>query len=264
MKIVVCIKQVPDTAAIIKIKQGSSSIETEGVQYVLNPYDEYAVEEALRIKEKIGDSEVAVLSMGQNRTKDAIKTCLAMGADKAIHLIDDLFEGSDSYATSLILAKTLRDIEYDLILCGKQGVDDDAAQVGPSLAEMLNIPHVSVITRLDLSDDNKKAILHREVEDGTEIIETSLPALFTCQKGLNEPRLPSLKGIMSAKKKEIREVNSEALGLSREEIGSAGSKTEVAALSLPPQRKGGKIIKGEPQESIRELVRLLREEAKII
>ncbi|MBI5183122.1 MAG: electron transfer flavoprotein subunit beta/FixA family protein [Nitrospinae bacterium] len=264
MKIVVCIKQVPDTATRIKIKQGSSSIETEGVQYVVNPYDEYAVEEALRIKERIGDSEITILSMGPDRTKEAIKTCLAMGADKAIHLIDDRFEGSDSYATSLILAKGLRDIGYDLILCGKQGVDDDAAQVGPSIAEMLNIPHVSVITRLDLYDDNKKVIIHREVEYGTEVIETTLPALLTCQKGLNEPRLPSLKGIMSAKKKEIRKVNSDALGLSHKEIGLQGSKTKVIALSLPPQRKGGRIIKGEPQEGVKELVRLLREEAKVI
>ncbi len=167
-------------------------------------------------------------------------------------------------ATSLILAKAVKDIEYDLILCGKQGVDDDAAQVGPSLAEMLNIPHVSVITRLELSDDNKKVILHREVEDGTEVIETTLPALFTCQKGLNEPRLPSLKGIMSAKKKEIRDVNSETLGLRGEEIGLTGSKTEVIALLLPPQRKGGRIIKGEPKECVIELVKLLREEAKVI
>lgn len=262
MKIIVCVKQVPDTEAHIKVKAGTAQIETEGVSMVVNPYDEFGVEEALRIKEKQGAGEVTILSLGPAKVKEAQRTCLAMGADKAVHLSDPAFEKIDTYGVALALAQALKGMEYDLILCGKQAVDDDAAQVGPMLAELLELPQATVVTKLELDVANKKATAYRQIEGGTEVIELSLPAVITAQKGLNEPRYPSLKGIMSAKKKEIAEMNAAALGLSSEELGA--ERTKIISLSPPPMRTAGKILQGEPAEISAQVVKLLREEAKAI
>lgn len=264
MNIVVCMKQVPDTATRIKVRPETGDIDPEGIQYVVNPYDEFAVEEALQIKERLGEGEVVVVSLGPERVKEALRSCLAMGADRGIHLNDPLFEGGDSLTTAVPLAAAIRSRPFDLILCGRQAVDDDLAQVGASLAELLDIPHVSLVSKLEISADGRRATVRRDVEGASEFVEVELPALLTCQKGLNEPRYPSLKGIMAAKKKPVEELKAADLQLDGASIGAAGAKMKILRYSAPPARGGGKILKGEPADTVKELVRLLREEAKVI
>lgn len=263
MNVIVCMKQVPDTETLIKIKSDGSGIVTDDIKYVMNPYCEFGVEEALRIKEKFGGQAILV-TMGQQRAVETLRTGLAMGADRSIHLNDPAFEGADGFATAKALAEAIQKETFDLILCGKQAVDDDMAQVGPSLAEFLNLPHVTLITKLEISPDKKKAKVEREVEGGKEVIEVSLPAVFTCQKGLNEPRYASLPGIMKAKKKEVKPINQATLGLPADQVGAAGSKTKIMKYIPPPSRPPGKIISGEVIDAAKNLVKLLREEAKII
>ena len=263
MNVIVCIKQVPDTETLIKVKSDGSGIATEDIKYVMNPYCEFGVEEALRIKEKHG-GQVILVTLGAAKAVESLRTGLAMGADRSIHLNDSAFEGGDGFTTAKTLAEIIKKESYDLILCGKQAVDDDMAQVGQSLAEMLNLPHVTLITKLEISADKKKAKAEREVDGGKEVIEVNLPAVLTCQKGLNEPRYASLPGIMKAKKKEVKPVNLAALGLSADQVGAAGSKTKILKFSAPPSRPPGKIISGELAEAAQKLVKLLREEAKII
>ena len=263
MNIIVCMKQVPDTEALIKIKSDGSGIITDDIKYVMNPYCEFAVEEALKIKEKFGGQAILV-TLGPQRAVETLRTGLAMGADRSIHLNDPAFEGGDGFATAKALAEAIKKETFDLILCGKQAVDDDMAQVGPSLAELLNLPHVTLITKLEISADQKKAKVEREIEGGKEVIEVSLPAVFTCQKGLNEPRYASLPGIMKAKKKEVKAFNQAALGLPPDQVGAAGSKAKILKYTPPPSRPPGKIISGEVIDAAKNLVKLLREEAKII
>jgi len=263
MNIIVCMKQVPDTAARIKIGADAKEIDASDLTYVVNPYDEYAVEEALKIRERVG-GEVVVISMGPDRCTEAIRTCLAMGADRGVHLKDSSFEGSDPYATARLLARVISGMEYDLVLCGKEAVDDNAGFVGPALAEFLGVPQGTVITKLDVAEDQKRITVEREVEGGKEVLELPLPALVTAQKGLNEPRYASLPGIMKAKKKEIKVMDASAVGVSPDEVGNNGAKEKMLSLSLPPERQAGKIIPGEPAEAVHELVRLLKEEAKAL
>ena len=264
MNIVVLIKQVPDTETKIKIAPDGSGIVAEGIKYVMNPYDEFAVEEGLRLKEKFGGT-VTIASLGPKRVTEAIRTALAMGADKGVHLCDDAFEGSDSFATAKILAKAIEGLEADIVLCGKQAVDLDNSQVFAALAEMLGFPHVSVVTKLEVAEDGKSATVTREIEGGAkEIVETALPAVIAAQKGLNEPRYASLPGIMKAKRKPIQEITLSDIGLGADEVGAGGSKLKVFDFSLPPERETGKVLDGEPPEVAAELAKLLREEAKII
>ena len=262
MKIIVCIKQVLDTSATIQIENGQ--VVSPGSSRIINPYDEYAIEEAVRIKAKKPDTEITLLSLGPEGFKDSIKRALAMGADKAVHLLDPKFEGLDSYAVARILMRYIEKIPYDLILCGKQAVDVDMAQTGPTLATFLGIPFVTVVTRIEFSDDLKKAKITRQVEGGSEIRELALPFLVTCQKGLNEPRLPSLKGIMAAKKKEVLTLSREDLGIEEGTLNFKGNKLIQENLCLPPERKKGIILEGSEEEICGHLVRLLREEEKII
>ena len=262
MNIIVIIKQLPDTETQIKIAPDGTSIVQEGVKFVVNPYDEFAVEEAIRIKEKLG-GEITVISLGPDRIKEALRTCLAIGADKAVQIWDESFASLDPMATAKILATQISKTQYDLILCGKQAVDDDMAYIGPALAANLNLPFVSVITKLSFSEDAKTAIINREVEGGIEVIEAALPAIFSAQKGLNEPRYASLQGMMKAKKKEIETVGTSVLGLTKEQITSF-VKTKIVSLTPPPPRLSGRVIQGSPQEAVQTLVKLLREEAKII
>jgi len=263
VNVIVCMKQVPDTETLIKVKPDGSGIVTDDIKYVMNPYCEFAVEESLRIKEKQGGASILV-TMGPARAVEALRTGLAMGADRSVHLNDPAFEGADGYSTAKALAEAIKKEPFDLILCGKQAVDDDMAQVGPSLAEILNLPHVTLITKLEFSADKKKARVEREVDGGKEVIEVSLPAVFTCQKGLNEPRYASLPGIMKAKKKEVKVLNLAALGLPADQVGAAGAKVKILRYSAPPSRPPGKIITGEVLEAAQKLVKLLREEAKVI
>jgi len=257
-------KQVPDTESKIKIAPDGNGIDTEGIKYVMNPFDEFAVEESLKIKEKLGGS-VTIVCMGPDRATEAIRTALAMGADKGVHLNDPAFEGSDSLGIAKLLAKAIGPLDCDLILCGKQAVDEDNAQVYAALAEILNIPHVSVVTNLEVGEDGKSAVAQREVEGGAkEIVETSLPAVVAAQKGLNEPRYASLPGIMKAKKKPIDKLDLAAVGFSADEVGGAGAKVKLSDYTLPPERAAGKVLEGEVEEIAPEVVKLLREEAKVI
>ena len=250
MKIVVCVKQVPDTEARIKIAGNKKSIDPADINWILNPYDEYAVEEALQIKEKKGEGNIIILCMGPERSVSAIRSALAMGADEAI-LIKTEDEYIDSPATAKALAEVLTEMEYDLLLFGKQAVDDDNLQVGPMVAELLDLPCVTSVA--DLTLENGKALAKREIEGGTEVIETSLPAIFTAEKGLNEPRYPALRGIMMAKKKKIEE----------KQPAIDPAKIKIVTIEYPPSRKAGKIV-GEGPDAVPELVKLLNEEANVI
>ena len=264
MNIVVCMKQVPDTETKIKMNSEGTGIDTEGIKYVMNPFDEYAVEEALKLKEKFGGT-VTIVCMGPKRATEAIRTALAMGADDAIHLNDPTFEGADSLTTAKILAKGIKDLKYDLILAGKQAVDFDCSQVFACLAEILDLPYASVVTGLEVAGDLKNATVKRETEGGiAEIIEIKLPAVIAAQKGLNEPRYASLPGIMKAKKKPLKEINLATLGMDANDVGEKGSKLKTMNYSLPPERKAGKKIEGEPKEIVAQLVAWLHAEAKLI
>jgi len=263
VKIVALIKSVPDTEAKVKINADASNIDEQGVKYVMNPYDEYAVEEALLLKEKTGDdTTVTVVSLGPDRVVEALRTALAMGADEAIHISDPAFEGGDAQSNARVLAEVIKPIGADLVLGGRQGIDFDSAQTCAALAEYLDMPQALIVTDLTLSDDKQSVTVKRRVEGADEVIEMSLPAVVTCEKGLNEPRYPSLKGIMQAKKKPIDIKKPEELGLDTEELDAPQLTWE--ALELPPARQDGRIIDGTAEEAARELARLLREEAKVI
>jgi len=262
MKLIVLMKQVPDTETKVQVKPGEMAISTDGVTYVINPYDEYAIEEALKIKEAKGEGEVTLLSLGWDKAAEALRTGLAMGVDKAVHLNDAAFLDGDAHSIAVALAKAAQKIECDLILCGKQAIDNDNHQVGVRVAELLGIPHVGVVTKLELEDG--KAIAHREIEGGSEVVEVPLPAVITCQKGLNEPRYASLKGIMKAKKKPLEAKAPADIDASPDEVGKAGAKTTVLTMTPPEERAAGRIVEGEPEDAAREVVKLLREEAKVI
>lgn len=264
MNSIVCLKQVPDTETPIKIAPDGQSIVQDDIKWVMNPYDEYGVEEALRLKEKFG-GEVTILGLGPKRMTEAIRTALAMGADKAILINDPALEGSDPLATAKALAAAVKDLPFDLIFAGQRGVDEDMGLVGGALAEILDLPQLSVVVKLEVSEDGKTLKAHRPVEGQTLVIESSLPALITTQKGLNEPRYASLPGIMKAKKKPLEEKTLADLGLDPGEFGKGARKLKVLELTSPPQKGAGKIIEGEtPEEKAKELARLLHEEAKVI
>jgi len=264
MNIVVCIKQVPATEAKIRVTPSGNDIDRTHLSYVVNPYCEFGVEEALRIKERLGAGEVTVVSLGPSKVVEALRTCLAMGADRAIHLRDDSFEGGDSFATALALATALKRLSFDLLLFGKQAVDDDDGAVGIQVAELLGLPHVAVVNKLEINAEHKSAVAHRQIEGGIEVVEISLPAVITCQKGLNEPRYASLPGIMKAKQKPLQELDLKTLGLDPAAAGVAGAKLKLVKLIPPAARTAGKILKGPPSQAVKDLVRLLREEAKVL
>ena len=263
MRIVVCVKSVPDTASHIRVNPSSSAIDLDGLTFVMNPYDEFAVEEALRIKEKHGQVEITAISVGGNRAKDVLRIALSMGIDRAVHLTDSSFEGLNSQGVAQVLARAMQKLGFDLILCGKQAVDMDSAQVGPALAEILGLPQVGVVTKLEFDSHWQRLRAWRQIEGATEIVESGIPCVITTQKGLNEPRYPSLRGILAAKKKEIPE-----WGPSQVEpegkLGPLTSRVQIVGLQNPPPRIAGRILEGEVGEKVRELVRLLREEAKAI
>lgn len=255
MNILVLMKQTFDTEETITINDGV--ISEDGVKFIINPYDEYAIEEAVSLKEEHG-GEVTVLSIGPDRTQEALRTALAMGADNAI-LIDDERAFGDELTISKVLTKLIQDREYDLILAGYMAVDDGSAQVGPRVAEALDIPHVSTIVKLTV--EGNKAVVERDVEGSIEILEVELPALFTAQQGLNEPRYPSLPAIMKAKRKKIEQLSLDDLGLSEDDIKA---KTELVDQFLPPKKEAGRILTGTIEEQAQELVQLLKNEAKVI
>lgn len=264
VNIVALIKQVPDTETQIKIAPDKKSIVKDDIKWIMNPYDEFGVEEALRIKEKFG-GEVTVVGLGPKRVTEALRTALAMGADKAVLISDDALEGSDSIATAKALAAALKEIPFDIIFTGQRGIDDDLGVVGQMVADMLGIPHISLGIKVEVLADEKKVRVNRPIEGQTVVIEAPMPVLITAQKGLNEPRYASLPGIMKAKKKPLAEKKLSDLGLNPAEFGEANRKLKVIELSPPPERKAGKKVEGEtPQEKAANLAKLLHEEAKVI
>ena len=260
MEIIVLLKQVPATESLIVIAEDGVSIKTDDIKWVINPYDEFAVEEALRIKEAHGGS-VTILAVGPEKTAEAIRTALAMGADKGILIADSALEGLDGLGTARVLAAALKQIPFDLIVAGQRAVDDDNYLVGPATAEFLDIPHISMVIEQEISDQKIKC--QRTVEGGTVTLEAPLPVLFTTQRGLNEPRYASLPGIMKAKKKPLERQTLSDIGFDAAQLGSP--LTKIRALKPPPARKAGIMIPGDsPEAKAAELVRLLHEEAKVV
>ena len=250
MKIAVCVKRVPDSEARVKIGADGKSLDEAGVKFVMNPYDEFAVEEALRRKEKAGAGEVAVLCLGPAAAQETIRTALAMGADRGILLQVDKIP-ADPFEVAKVIAAELKSTSWDLILFGRMAIDDYNHQVGPLVAELLGLPCVTAVAHLEI--EGSRGVAEREIEGGIEVVEFPLPAVLTADKGLNEPRYPALKGIMAAKKKplEVKPV----------QVGSGS--LDVVALTPPPERKAGRIV-GEGVGAVPELIRVLREEAKVL
>jgi len=257
MNIYVLLKRTFDTEEKISVQDGK--INDDGVEFIINPYDEYAVEEAIRVKEAHG-GEVTVITVGSEESEKQLRTALAMGADKAvlINTEEDLDSG-DEYTTAKIIAEYLKDKEIDIIFAGNVAIDGGSGQVGPRVAELLGIPCITTITKLEI--DGKNVSVIRDVEGDEERIEASLPVLVTAQQGLNEPRYASLPGIMKAKKKPLEELELDDLGLDEDDVAA---KTETVEIFLPPEKKAGKILQGELADQVKELVSLLRNEAKVI
>jgi len=250
MDLFVCIKRVPDSAAKIRVGADGKGIDPAGVEHVISPYDEIALERAIQIREALGAGSVTAICFGPPEATKEIRQALAMGADKAIHLKDK--GGSRGpLGVARVLAESIRGRKFDAILFGRQSIDADNSAVGIIVARLLDLPVVSLVTRLELVDG--KGLAHREAEGGTEVVEVKLPAVFTVQRGLAEPRYPSIKGIMMAKKKPIEEIDAPA----------PSGRLEIEKLSPPPERPAGKIV-GKGKEAVPDLVRLLRQEAKVI
>ena len=259
MKIAVCVKQVPDTETRVQIAPEGNAIVESDINWIVSPYDEFAIEEALKIKEA-GEAEVVVVTVGPERAGSALRTGLAMGADSAVHVKDAALDGADTLATARALAGALKTLApIDLVLCGQQGVGGDNSQVPGILAEMLDLPQVTVAVKIEVQDG--KAVVEREIEGARETWETSLPAVVSAQKGLNEPRYASLKGIMAAKKKPLQVLDVAGVGL---DAAAVAPKVKVTAMELPPPRPAVAMIEGEPDAQARELIRRLAEEAKVI
>jgi len=256
---IVCVASVPDTASVIKIGPDGKQIDEAGIKWIVSPYDEYALEEALQITEAQG-GEVTAVTYGPARAEAALRDCLARGAHKAVHVIGGEATLGDSFAIAKVLATAVKDREFDLVLVGVKGVGTDNGQVGAMLAEMLDVPHVGTITELEVADGGFKAA--RDVEGGQEKVEGPIPVLLTCQKGLNEPRYAALKGIMAAKRKPVEKIQVADLGFDE----AADHTYVVRGLELPAEKAGGTIIQGEddPAGAAAQLVKLLREEAKAI
>jgi len=249
MKILVALKQVPDTETKIKVAADGRSLDPADVKWITSPYDEYALEEAIRIKEGKG-AEVVALSVGGDTAKDVLKNALALGADSAVLLKGD--GQGDAYAVAQMIAAYAKDKGFDLILCGNKGLGGDNAAMGPMLAELLGVAQANVVVKLELGEGTFRA--EREIEVGSEMVEGSLPAVITAQKGLNEPRYASLKGIMAAKKKTIEEVDA----------APATAGAQISALALPPERPAGRKLEGDPAAQAQALILALKDEAKIL
>lgn len=257
MKIAVCVKSVPDTEAKIVIDGSGKNIDMNGVRPITSPYDEFAIEEALKLKEAHG-GETTAFSVGGKEVTDVLRDSLARGIDNAVHIDDPDFVDLDPLSTAKVLAAAIGDGGYDVILCGQQGVGGDNNQVPALLAELLDLPQATVLMKLIIEGDKFKA--EREIEGAHEFVEGSLPAVFSAQKGLNEPRYPSIKGVMAARRKTIDVKNAEALGIK----GQVQRKVSVKKLSLPPDREQGRKLEGDAETQVKALVDLLRTEAHVL
>jgi len=261
MNIIICIKQVPETTEV-RINPETNTLIREGVKSIINPFDMYAIEEGVRLKEKHG-GRVTVITMGPPQAESALREAVSMGADEAILICDRAFAGSDTWASSYTLARAIEKLrDFDLIICGKQASDGDTAQVGPGISAHLDIPQVTYVKKIEEIKGQQVARVERMTEEGYDIIETPLPALFTVVKEINEPRLPSLKGMMRAKQAKITVWTQKELNLDPQGIGLCGSPTQVVKIFTPSPRTGGVMLQGETHEIVDKLVELLRSEIK--
>lgn len=263
MRILTIVKHVPDSNVPIKVRPDGTGIDTTGLKYVIDPFDEFGVELAVQLREKRGDvSEIIALTQGPEKAAETLRVALAMGADSAIHLSDPIFESFDElfYASVIAEAVTKQSTPFDLVLCGKHNIDLDAGAVGPALAEFLDLAHVGAVTNLEITPDGRRFTARRRIEGAEEVVEGALPALLTIEKGLVEPRYPSLPNLMKAKKKPLTVLTSKELP------GSASHKAsaQIAYVTPPPPRPECKFIEGEPAQMAHELVRFLRDEAKVL
>ena len=258
MKIIVCIKQVPDTTNV-RIDPETNTLIRSGVECIINPFDMYAIEEAIRLKEKFG-GKVIIVTMGPPQAEDALREAISLGADEAILVSDRAFAGSDTWATSYTLSRVLNKIgDYHIIICGKQAIDGDTAQVGPGISAHLDIPQITYVKRIE-EVTSSRIRAERMTEEGYEIIDSPLPCLITVVKEINEPRLPSLKGKIKAKKAEIKKWEAKDLEVDSALLGLNGSPTKVVKIFSPPPRKGGQVIEGDAKEISEKLVGLLKDE----
>lgn len=252
MDIVVLLKQVPDTTDV-RIDRETNTLIREGVPSIINPFDMYAIEEGLRIRERAGRGTVTVMSMGPPQVETSLREAIALGVDDTVLLSDRAFAGSDTWSTSYTLAAGIRKLgRFDAILCGKQAIDGDTGQVGPGVAELLDVPQVTHVRRIEVAPDGT-ATVERLLEDGTDVLRVRLPAVFSVVKEINEPRLPSLKGKMRAKKAEIRVWRAADLDADAAEFGLDGSPTRVVRIFAPEPRPGGRVIEGTVDEVVAEL-----------
>lgn len=258
MNIIVCIKQVPETTEV-RINPQTNTLMREGVKSIINPFDMYAIEEAIRLKERFG-GKVSVVTMGPPQADSALREAISMGADEGYLVCDRAFAGSDTWATSYTLAGAIKKISaFDLIICGKQASDGDTAQVGPGISTHLDIPQVTYVKKVEEATE-KTMRVERMLEEGFEIIETPLPALLTVVKEINEPRIPSLKGLMKAKSAKITMLTQKELELDPQQIGLCGSPTQVVKIFTPTPRVGGQILSGEVPDIAKQLVDLIKNE----
>jgi electron transfer flavoprotein beta subunit len=258
MNIIVCIKQVPETTEV-RINPETNTLIREGVKSIINPFDMYAIEEAVRLKEKFG-GKTTVISMGPPQAEAALKEAISMGIDEGVLVGDRAFAGSDTWATSYTLSGAIKKLgTFDLIICGKQASDGDTAQVGPGIATHLDLPQITYVKKIEEVKD-KSMRVERMMEEGFEIIETPLPCLITVVKEINEPRIPSLKGMMRAKSAKITAFTQRELNLDPQSIGLCGSPTQVVKIFTPPQRQGGQMLSGETEEVVTKLAGLLKDE----
>jgi len=263
VNIIVCIKQVPDTEAPIRIKADGSGIDDTGLTLVMNYYDEHATEAGLRLREQFGGT-VTLVSVGAERVKEALRTGLAMGADDALLVSDPALAGADHLGIARVLAAVIRTLPHDVVICGKLSTDDNAATVGAALAEYLGLPQATAIAHLEVDGGGAGAVVHREVEGGVEVLAVPFPAVLTVERSLNEPRYPSLPGIMKARRKEIKTVTLEHLGLDAADVGMAAARATLVRLSPPPARKAGRIVEGDAAQAVSAIISFLKDEAKVL
>jgi electron transfer flavoprotein beta subunit len=264
MKVLVVVRQVPDSTTTIKIRPDQQDIDRAGIKMVVNPFDEFAIEQAVQLREKRKDVQsVTALIVGPAQAAEALRTALAVGADDGVHLQDPAFDQLDELQTAALIAAVVKGGGYDLILIGKQEIDLDSGQLGPALAELLDIPHIGATVKLELAADGKSFTARRRVEGAEEVVQVPLPALVTCDKGLCEMRYPSLPNLMKAKKKPVKLVKSADVPGFADACASLGG-ISMNAFQPPPERPPGKMLDGEPEQTAKELVRMLREEAKVI
>jgi electron transfer flavoprotein beta subunit len=257
MNIIACARRVPTLESIIKPLPISPFMDASGITYMTNPFDEYAIEEGIRIKERLGDGELTVVTVGPEGADQMILNALAMGADRAVHVHvkEEVSHRLDSFVVASLLKDAMSEREYDIILCGKEAVDDRQGAVGIELAEFLGLPHVAAVTKLDIDPGSRKATACRQIEGAWEIVECQLPAVFTCHKGLNEPRYPPLPGIMKARTKPRKDITPANI---------PDAKVSLTRLEHLPRRKAGKKLEGDIPQATDELLRLLSDEAKVI